>query len=132
MNRPSNLTIYPRQSDVAPFYNSASVVLNLSDKTRFIETFGMTALEAMSAGLPVVVPTEGGIAEMVEDGVNGYKIDVCNLDDIRQTIAGMLSDKDLYIGLAGNCEQIAKHYSGQMMVDSIEAVINATKENEHD
>lgn len=76
VNISKNLTIYPRQSDVAPFYNRASLVLNLTNKKQAVETFGLTALEAMSAGLPVIVPTEGGIAEMVEDGVNGYKIDV--------------------------------------------------------
>ena len=70
-----DLIVYPRQADVAEFYNGASLVLNLSDKDRFIETFGLTALEAMSAGLPVIVPTVGGIAELVEDSVNGYKID---------------------------------------------------------
>ena len=46
-----NLQIVSRQNDVAPFYNEASIVLNLSDKRRFVETFGLTALEAMSAGL---------------------------------------------------------------------------------
>jgi len=53
-----NLQIISRQNDVTPFYNEASIVLNLSDKQRFVETFGLTALEAMSAGLPVIVPTE--------------------------------------------------------------------------
>ena len=57
------------------FYNEAYIVLNMSDKTCFIDTFGMTALEAMSAGLPVIVPTEGGIAEMVTNGMDGFKID---------------------------------------------------------
>lgn len=32
VNISKNLTIYPRQSDVAPFYNRASLVLNLSNK----------------------------------------------------------------------------------------------------
>lgn len=35
----------------------------------------MTALEAMSAGLTVIVPTEGGIAEMVTNGMDDFKID---------------------------------------------------------
>lgn len=59
----ANLKIYPRQSDTTPFYMKASIVLNLSDKEKVIETFGMTVLEAMRAGLPVIVPTVGGIAE---------------------------------------------------------------------
>ena len=68
-----NLKVYARQKDVVPFYREASVVLNLSNKEQFIETFGLTALEAMVFGLPVIVPTVGGIAEMVEDGVNGWR-----------------------------------------------------------
>lgn len=64
---PPNLDIHPRQSDVTPFYNQASVVLNLTNKDQAIETFGMTPLEAMSCGLPVIVPTVGGIAELVVD-----------------------------------------------------------------
>ena len=95
-----NLTIYPRQNDVVPFYNQASLVLNLSDKKQVVETFGLTALEAMSAGLPVIVPTEGGIAEMVVDGENGYKIDVQNLNQIAECIKTILSDETLYMKLA--------------------------------
>ena len=58
INISKNLTIYPRQNDVVPFYNQASLVLNLSDKKQVVETFGLTALEAMSTGLPVIVPTD--------------------------------------------------------------------------
>ena len=84
LTTPQNLTVHPRQEDVVPFYNKASLVLNLSDRHRFIETFGLTALEAMTAGLPVIVPTVGGIAEMVEDGKNGYRIDVQNKEKIKE------------------------------------------------
>lgn len=114
-----NLTIYPRQSDVTPFYNRASLVLNLSDKNLFIETFGLTALEAMSAGLPVIVPTEGGIAEMVEDGVNGYKIDVHGLDRIVKCIDEILSDKNLYTELSDNALRYAQKYNADVMTDGI-------------
>lgn len=67
INTPPNIDIHPRQSDVTPFYNRASLVLNLTNKNQAIETFGMTPLEAMTCGLPVIVPTVGGIAELVID-----------------------------------------------------------------
>lgn len=38
VNISKNLTIYPRQSDVAPFYNRASLVLNLTNKEQAVET----------------------------------------------------------------------------------------------
>lgn len=68
INTPPNIDIHPRQSDVTSFYNQATVVLNLTNRNQAIETFGMTPLEAMTCGLPVIVPTVGGIAELVIDG----------------------------------------------------------------
>lgn len=118
-----NLTIYPRQNDVTPFYNQASLVLNLSDKKQVVETFGLTALEAMSAGLPVIVPTEGGIAEMVEDGKNGYKIDVQDLNRIEECIKTILSDQTLYMELADKALAYSKRFSEAEMINCIETII---------
>lgn len=38
-----------------------------------VEPFGLVILEAMAAGLPVMVPDTGGAASIVEDGVSGYR-----------------------------------------------------------
>ena len=114
-----DLIVYPRQADVSEFYNDASLVLNLSDKNRFIETFGMTALEAMSAGLPVIVPTVGGIAELVDDGVNGYKIDVHDIDRIVERIDNIFKDKSLYLKLSENALLMSKKYDETSMIDNI-------------
>lgn len=120
---PANLAIHPRQENVTTFYNRASLVMNLSNKNLFIETFGLTALEAMTAGLPVIVPTVGGIAEMVTDGVNGYKIDVQNIEKIEENVKKVLTDKDLYIYLWNESLKYSKKYSSCQMVGSIEGVI---------
>lgn len=116
---PANLDIHPRQNDVVPFYGKASVVVNLSDKHRFIETFGLTALEAMTAGLPVIVPTVGGIAEMVEDGKNGYRIDADNLDKIEHCIQDILTNKKLFLSLAKNALEYSAEYSEKNMLEMI-------------
>jgi glycosyltransferase involved in cell wall biosynthesis len=120
---PGNLTIHPRQKDVTQFYNRASLVVNLSNRNLFIETFGLTALEAMTAGLPVIVPTVGGIAEMVTDGVNGYKIDVQNLKEIEETVKSVLTNKDLYLSLASNSLDSSKKYGTAHLIDSIEKIL---------
>ena len=119
-----NLKIYPRQADVVPFYNRASMVLNLSNKRMFVETFGLTALEAMSAGLPVIVPTEGGIAEMVEDGVNGYKIDVQELDEIEKQITYILSHREAYIKMSDAAYKCSQIYDESTMIGKVLSVIN--------
>jgi glycosyltransferase involved in cell wall biosynthesis len=37
-----------------------------------VEPFGLAILEAMAAGVPVLVPDQGGAAGLVEDGVSGF------------------------------------------------------------
>lgn len=98
----TNLEIHSRREDVTPFYNEASVVLNLSNPRLFIETFGMTALEARACRLPVIVPKVGGIAEMIADGVNGYCIDCHDTALLKKTITSLLTDRDLYLRIANN------------------------------
>ncbi len=120
----NNLKILSRQTDVSKFYNEASVVLNLSDKRQFVETFGLTALEAMSAGLPVIVPTEGGIAEMVEDGVNGYKMDVQELDEIEKQINFILSHREAYIKMSDAAYKCSQIYDESTMIGKVLSVIN--------
>ena len=114
-----NLVVHARHDDVSIFYNRASVVLNLSNKDLFVETFGLTALEAMAAGLPIIVPTVGGIAEMVNDGENGYKIDVQDLDKIEEFLKNILSNRDLYLYLSNNGLLRSKTYSATKMAQEI-------------
>lgn len=119
-----NIRILSRQTDVSKFYNEASVVLNLSDKYQFVETFGLTALEAMSAGLPVIVPTAGGISEMVEDGVNGYKVDVQELERIICLISEMFNDKDHYMHMANESYRVSLDFKDDAMIERIVTILN--------
>lgn len=123
---PDNLRIHPRQEDVAPFYSRASLVINLTNKKYAIETFGLTALEAMAAGLPVIVPTVGGIAEMVHDGMNGYRIDVQEIEKIEQCVEEILTDKELFITLSKNALACSHKYSEKQMKDTISEVLERT------
>lgn len=123
IEKPINLVVFERQNDVIPFYKNASIVLNLTNKEQAVETFGLTVLEAMTAGLPVIVPTQGGIAEMVEDGMNGYKIDVQELNVIKNHIDLALSDFNLYKKLSENALKVAKKYESKNMIDKILQVI---------
>jgi L-malate glycosyltransferase len=93
---PANLALYPAQSNVHPFYARASVVLNLSLPEKWIETFGMTALEAMYYSRPVIVPPVGGITELVEHGISGYCIDAHHIDEVAGKIQRLSQNGVLY------------------------------------
>ena len=123
MDKNDKLKILSRQDDVVSLYNEASLVLNLSDKHKFIETFGLTALDAMGAGLPVIVPTEGGIAEMVEDDENGYKIDVQDLEEVEAHIKQLLSDRNRYQQMATNAQEYSLSFSEESMISKIAEIL---------
>lgn len=124
---PPNLTVLDRQERVAPFYNRASLVVNLTNKEEAVETFGMTALEAMAAGLPVIVPTEGGVAEMVDDDNNGYKIDVKDLDKIAAAIREILSDREKYEKMATAALERSRRFSFARSSEAIFALLTAVE-----
>ena len=76
---------------------------------------------------PVIVPTEGGIAEMVENGVNGFKMDVQELDEIEETIRRMLTNSDLYLSLSVEALSHSAAFNEQAMLQRIEDVVYGNK-----
>lgn len=95
----------------------------MTNPRQTVETFGLTALEAMSAGLPVIVPTQGGIAEMVEDGKNGYKIDVQELDAVGKHICVLLDNRELYIRMANNALLFSTDFDSEKVVTKLTQII---------
>ena len=50
------------------YYRAADIFIMLS----MFDTFGMVVLEAMAAGLPVIVSPNVGAKDLVEEGINGF------------------------------------------------------------
>ena len=69
----------------------------------------MIAIEAMSAGKPVIGSRIGGIAELIEDGKTGFLFEPKNKNDLRKTLkkAHYLSDNE-YNTLSENALNFAK------------------------
>jgi UDP-glucose:(heptosyl)LPS alpha-1,3-glucosyltransferase len=60
------------------------------------DTFGMVVLEAMAAGLPVLISKRVGAKDLVKDGENGFVIpDASDYDHIASRIALLLDKKTL-------------------------------------
>lgn len=116
---PSNLTLFPSQSDVHPFYQRANLVLNLSHPEQWVETFGLTALEAISYGIPAIVPPAGGIQEIIDHQSCGFQLDVRQLDSIVSTITRMQENEVLYKKLCKQAKIRAIAFDPQQMMNSI-------------
>ena len=110
---PSNITLVSRQPDVTPFYQSASLLLNLSRVDEWVETFGLTIVEAMAFGVPVIVPPVGGPVEIVSDGVEGYVVSSYDEEKVAQIILGLAEDEDKSLELSKNARVRSRDFSQQ-------------------
>lgn len=92
---PKNLNLINKKMDVKPFFQEASLVLNLSRPNECIETFGLTILEALAFGIPVIVPPIGGPSELVRNGQEGYLLDSSKIEQIAQKIRELAVNPEL-------------------------------------
>jgi glycosyltransferase involved in cell wall biosynthesis len=108
---PSNVVVQTKSADIIPFYKRADLVLNLSRTDQCIETFGLTILEAMAFGIPVIAPPVGGPIELVDDGVTGYLIDSREIDQVVDKIKELSNDPELCLKLSKAAREKAKLFS---------------------
>lgn len=122
---PSNLKLHARVEDTVPFYANACLVLNLSRIDLWVETFGLTILEAMAFGLPVIVPPVGGPAEIVQHGVQGYLVDSRDGDSLFEAIKNMYENPDICKRFSKNCRLRSENFSYKEFINTIQKVINS-------
>lgn len=121
---PSSIELIPRQSNVFKYYAKASLVLNLSRIDQCVETFGLTIIEAMSYGIPVIVPPVGGPSEIVTDGVEGYLISSYEVDTMAQKIMELSRHEKQCLILSENAKKRSLDFSEEVFNKEVLNVLN--------
>jgi len=122
---PANLTLFAATADMHPHYRRAAVVVNLSRPAEWVETFGMTVLEALSYGRPVIVPPVGGVAEVSVPTITGFAIDGRHLGALRQALRLLASNSSCYVRMAAAARHRAAAFGPGRFAEQLRQVFAA-------
>lgn len=90
------------------------------------ESFGVAALEAGAAGLPVVASRIGAIPDVVQDGETGLLFEPGDAEDLAEKVGHMLRNPDAAAGMGANGrKRVSECYGWESSVESMIAVLEA-------
>ncbi len=108
-------------SEVADYHNRAAIAVNISE----YESFGVSVIEAMACGKPVVVTSVGGLKEIVKEGEEGLMVPVRDVEKTAAAIEKLVFDEKLReeMGKKGR-EKVMRLYNWN---DNLEEMLNIYK-----
>jgi len=103
-------------SDVNTWYANADVYV----APGYYESFGMSIIEAMAAGLPVVACRGGSVPEVVSDGETGLVVDVGDPSAIAEAVVKLFSDPALCDSISDTAhENVRQKYSWDTIASTL-------------
>ncbi len=113
-----------KDQDVLPYYYAAAEMVVMPSH---YESFGMVALEAMAMGTPVIASEVGGLAYLVQHGLNGFHVPSRDPEALAARILELLTDHELRERLGEQARIYAQQFSWdrivQRMLDVYAAVM---------
>lgn len=116
-NVESEITMLGRLTNPYPYIQNADLLVHPS----MIESQGLTILEAMTLGTPVVVAKSSGPLEFIDDGRNGL-ITGHDAKSIFEKINYLLKDRDIYNELKRNTK-CSPYFNPKNVIENIEEII---------
>ncbi len=89
------------------------------------ESFGLAALEAMAAEVPVISTNAGGLPEINIDGYCGYMSEIGDVEDMARNAIKILKDDDTYAVFKKNALAQAQKFDIENIVPIYEKLYNS-------
>lgn len=110
----------PAQSEIRHLYAACDVWLTASRS----EGFNLTAMEAMACRTPVVSTRTGWPPEVIVNGVNGFCVDIDDVDGLTQGVDHILKLSDApWRAMSGSAFAVVEHESWDRAVDQFEKIL---------
>lgn len=87
------------------------------------EGFGLSIVEAMAAGVPVIAADVGGPSRIIEHGKSGFLVPTQDSSSIGEAVRALLSDPALHARIAGAArERAQREFDMKRVVQQVEQV----------
>lgn len=119
------------QEDIFCLFHCAKEAKGIYFNPSLIEPFGLTALEAASYGLPVILTDNGGTADIIKNVNIGYLVNVKDENDIISKICFMLNDNNYRTWKMfsdNGFRNISQTYSWSNWVKKIETLLSCEQQ----
>lgn len=118
-SRPANLEVHFNVTRIATELEKMDLLLSLTKREGWIETFGLTLIEGMSFGVPVIAPDVGAPREFIKNGVNGFLVDETDLTTIADLIRQLHADPVRYRLLSNAAAEAAFRFTPARFRDAV-------------
>ena len=105
---------YFPHSSIVEKYNNSDLYVNLAR----IESFGITFVEAMACGLPVISFNSKGANEVILDNYNGYLVNSNDLDFFTKKILD-IQNKNFINSIKDNTHKTAERYDLELVTKKL-------------
>jgi len=108
-----SLFFYGQQEDVGKYLSAADIFAHPS----FYEGFGLSVLEAMASGLPVIASDVGGIPEIVSEEKEGFLVKPGDSPAIASKILSLAADSGARTEMGARGRTKSAEFTVQKMLD---------------
>ncbi len=115
-----NVKFLGKQLELVPILSAADLFLMPSQS----ESFGLSALEAMSCGVPVISSSVGGLPELQVHGETGYIAEIGDIERMARYAVELLTSESKYALFSANARRRAvEHFDVNRIVGQYEAYL---------
>lgn len=114
-NMTSQILMHGSVDAVEEYLHKSDVYIHSS----FSEALGLTLIEAMAAGLPVVTLDGRGNRDLIAQGKNGYMVYEQDAEQFADRILEIWNDKQKYCEMSVFAQEFAKQYDIKPYVDRL-------------
>lgn len=101
-----------KQDSISELLSIADIFLMPSES----ESFGLSALEAMSCSIPVISTNIGGLPELNLNGITGYTTNVGDLETMTEYTVSLLLNDNIYKKFSENARKRAEEFSSEKII----------------